>query len=218
MRPPASAAAPGQRKPSELEREDNHHQGTETRVGHRDPEDRETHRAQIGGTTRIGARDQTERKSERDRNQHRGSRKLQRRGKALDDELRYRFFHRDRLAKIAVRQPPQEIRVLRGERPIEPQLMTQAGNIGGPRGVAQHRGHWVARHQMDEREGQRGDAERDRNECGEAADEIASHRAVLGAGASDTLASERRLPLGNGVKPFTRRFITTTLSIHQSDT
>ena len=63
-----------------------------------------------------------------------------------------------------------------------------------------------------------GDTERDRNECGEAADEIASHRAVLGAGASDTLASERRLPLGNGVKPFTRRFITATLFIHQSDT
>ena len=97
--------------------------------------------------------------------------------------------------------------------------MAQAGNIGRPRGVAKHRDHRVAGHQMDECEGQRRNAERDRHQRDQAADEVADHRGALcDAGTSDTLASERKLPLGNGVKPLTRRFITTTLSIHQSET
>ena len=116
-------------------------------------------------------------------------------------------------------ESPQEARLLRGDWTVESKSVAHSRDVRGHRGVAKHRDHRVAGHEMDEREGQRRDAQRDRNERDEAAEEVANHlRALPASGVIDTVASERKLPLGNGMKPLTRRFITTTLSIHHNET
>src|ERR1700682_2831021 len=102
---------------------------------------------------------------------------------------------------------------------VEQHFVAHVCNSRRPRAVAKHRDHRVARNEMDEREGQRRNPQRDRDQRDEAADQVVNHlRPLLRSGASDPPASERKLPLGYGVNPRTSRFITTTLSIHQSET
>ena len=60
--------------------------------------------------------------------------------------------------------------------------MPQAGDVRGARGVAEHRDYWIARHEMDQREGQGCDAERDRDECDYAADQVLEHASEPRAG------------------------------------
>ena len=70
-------------------------------------------------------------------------------------------------------------------------VVAQAFDIRGPRGVAEHRDHRVAGHEMDEREGQRRDAQRYRNERDEAADEVANHLRSLPASRVSRHSGER---------------------------
>src|SRR5581483_27304 len=125
---------------------------------------------------------------------------------------------RDRFAQIAVRNSPQEARVLRKERAVEPQLVAHARDIRRRGCLAKHRHYGVAGHEMYQRKGQRRDAQRHRNQREQAADEIGHRLRGSDAGTRVTASSERRLPLGYGLKPLTRRLRTTTLSTHQSET
>src|SRR5271156_3342733 len=98
--------------------------------------------------------------------------------------------------------------------------MAHPDNVGRRGGLAEHRSHRIARHQVDDREGQGRDAKCDRHEREESPERIANH--CDGSPPSELtsvrVASERKLPLGSASKPTSRRFITATLSTHHSDT
>ena len=85
------------------------------------------------------------------------------------------FAIRDRFTKIADGESAQICGVLLQERTIEAELMAHTDNVGGRGGLTEHRNHRIARHEMDDREGQRHDTERDGNEREQAPDEIVDH-------------------------------------------
>ena len=80
--------------------------------------------------------------------------------------------------------------------------MAHPDDVGGRGGFAEHRDDRIARHQMDNREGQRRDAERDGNQREQAARQVRITRiirrcsAAAGRRSSVSVASERRLPFG----------------------
>src|ERR1700683_501012 len=92
--------------------------------------------------------------------------------------------------------------------------MAHALDIGGRGHVAEHRNDRIAGHEVNQREGDGRNAERNRNQREQAASQVRDHF----AGSRITSASESRLPFGYGLKPATVSFSTTTLSCPHSDT
>ncbi len=184
---------------------------------HRDAEDREAHRAHVGGAARIGAGDEAERESDRrSRPADPAPAKLERRREALGDQSRDRLTHRDRFAEVAVREAPQGTsRTARPSGRSSPSSMAHPCDIGGRRRIAEHRDDRIAGHQMNQREGQRRDAERDRNQREQAANQVARSLRGLRAAGRASVTVRERAQAAVGIRRETaddRRFITTTLS------
>ncbi len=159
----------------------------------RDAEDRKSHRAEIGGTVRIGACDEAERKRDRDRDDESRQRKFERSRETLHDEMRDRLVHRDRFAEVAFREAAEKCRVLLPQRTIEAQLMPHALDIRRRGHIAEHCDYRIAGDEVYQREGDRRDAERDRNQREQAASEISDQGPITQMASR---ASDRRSRAG----------------------
>src|SRR5580704_17026563 len=190
----------------------------------RNTDDRKSHRAQIARAAGIRACDDSQRECQQNSDEHSCRGEFDRCGETFSDEARDGLAIRNRFAQITDGESAQIRRVLRKERAVEAELTAHSDDVGGRGSLAEHRDHWIAGYQVNDRECQRRDTNRDRYQREQPPHEMFDHFTIATGcppppgTASFNVASERRLPFGYASKPTSRRFITATLSTHHSDT
>ena len=146
-------------------------------------------RSAQGSVQRPAARE-SRRDARRDRDEERaeerGERELGRRRHGREDLPRDLSLRQDRGAEVAAQGAREPRDVLAEERAVEAEVPAQAGDVGGRRAFAEHRGGRIARDQVDQEEDDRRRAEEEQRDLDEAAERrharsLASARPAPGA-------------------------------------
>ncbi len=118
----------------------------------------------------------TERQRHRQRDDHACDRQQDRRRVAADQQLRHRLAEVERAAQIAAHQAAHVGEVLHTQRTIEPELRAQALDVTPLGTLAQHHLYRISGNQMNQREDQGRNEQRDRDRLRQPTEQVRGHR------------------------------------------
>src|SRR3989475_620017 len=150
------------RQPVEREGEHDDADDREEERRHREPDDRDAHGDVIAGASAVDRRKDAETYADDGRERDRAERQSERVGKTLSDLEEHLAVRASRFAQAAVREALEEAEVLHRKRLVEPELVADALDLVGRRGVSREHRRGIAGDELDHEEDRDRYAEQDR--------------------------------------------------------
>ena len=173
--------APADRRDAQGDREQQDQQDRPPENRHRVAGERKAHHRVVGGAAATQCRDDAGGNANQHRQQHRADREFDGGGEMREELAHHAVMCRQRGTQIAVQCAPDIQAVLHDQRAVQAKLRAQVGKLRRiDVALAEQQHHRIARDQVDQAEGEYGDAEECHQHQGEPAREEQCH-AVAGS-------------------------------------